>query len=137
MKTSKQSRLWASLLLLALFGLSFASGWFAHRYAASSEANKNRSHRARGHWRKRFLGRLSSQLQLTGKQQTSIVAVLNRYRPVYRKLRASLRPKIREMRERMRSDIKALLRPEQQKRFVVMLKEAKARRAKRRKRKQP
>jgi Spy/CpxP family protein refolding chaperone len=60
-------------------------------------------------------------LNLTEEQTKSVSAILDETRNEYRSLRAELRPRFEEPRQKARTKIRALLTPEQQPKFDAMV----------------
>jgi Spy/CpxP family protein refolding chaperone len=60
-------------------------------------------------------------LSLTEDQTKSVNAILDETRNEYRSLRAELRPRFEEPRQKARTRIRALLTPEQQQKFDAMV----------------
>jgi Spy/CpxP family protein refolding chaperone len=61
--------------------------------------------------------KLRRELNLTDEQTKSVSAILDETRNEYRSLRAELRPRFEEPRQKARARIRALLTPEQQQKF--------------------
>ena len=60
-------------------------------------------------------------LNLTDEQTTQVRAIIDETRNEYRALRAELRPRFDEPRQKARAKIRALLTPDQQKKFDAMV----------------
>jgi len=60
-------------------------------------------------------------LNLTDEQTKSVSAILDETRNEYRSLRAELRPRFEEPRQKARTKIRALLTPEQQQKFDALV----------------
>lgn len=60
-------------------------------------------------------------LNLTDEQTKSVSAILDETRNEYRSLRAELRPRFEEPRQKARAKIRALLTPEQQQKFDALV----------------
>ena len=69
-----------------------------------------------------MLTHMTQELDLTGPQQDSIRAILDRYRPAMDSAWAEVRPRIETVRARVRSDIAAQLTPEQRAKYDAMMK---------------
>ncbi len=65
--------------------------------------------------------KMRSELNLTDEQTKSISAILDETRNEYRALRAELRPRFEEPRQKARTKIRALLTPEQQQKFDALV----------------
>jgi Spy/CpxP family protein refolding chaperone len=65
--------------------------------------------------------KMRSELNLTDEQTKSISAILDETRNEYRSLRAELRPRFEEPRQKARTKIRALLTPEQQQKFDALV----------------
>jgi Spy/CpxP family protein refolding chaperone len=65
--------------------------------------------------------KMRSELSLTDQQTTSVRTILDETRNEYRALRTELRPRFEEPRMKARTRIRALLTPEQQKKFDAMM----------------
>ena len=61
------------------------------------------------------------ELSLTDEQTTAVRAIIDETRNEYRALRAELRPRFEEPRQKARKRIRALLTPDQQKKFDAMV----------------
>jgi len=69
-----------------------------------------------------MLNHMTQELDLTGPQQDSIRAILDRYRPAMDSAWSEVRPRIETVRARVRSDIAAQLTPEQRAKYDAMMK---------------
>jgi Spy/CpxP family protein refolding chaperone len=65
--------------------------------------------------------KMRRELNLTDEQTKSVSAILDETRNEYRSLRAELRPRFEEPRQKARAKIRALLTPEQQQKFDAMV----------------
>ena len=72
--------------------------------------------------------KMRSELNLTDEQTKSISAILDETRNEYRSLRAELRPRFEEPRQKARTKIRALLTPEQQQKFDALVAQQDAKR---------
>jgi Spy/CpxP family protein refolding chaperone len=61
------------------------------------------------------------ELNLTDDQTTQVRAIIDETRNEYRSLRAELRPRFEEPRQKARAKIRAILTPDQQKKFDAMV----------------
>lgn len=102
----------ALLLLLAAFLTGGGVGLLVGRQLGDPDPRPRRSAGAGGH-----LTRLTRQLDLSAEQRDSVRAVLDRYQPGFDSVWAASRPRYETLRTRVRSDIRAQLRPEQQARY--------------------
>src|SRR5712664_3197981 len=106
------------LVLLAVFVLgsitgAALTGLYRSRAAGGGEAHERAMH-------ERF-EKMRSELNLTDQQTASVRAILDETRNEYRALRTELRPRFEEPRMKARSRMRALLTPEQQKKFDAMV----------------
>lgn len=69
-----------------------------------------------------MLAHMTKDLDLSGPQQDSIRAILERYRPAMDSAWGEVRPRIETVRARIRSDIAAQLTPEQRSKYEDMMK---------------
>ena len=69
-----------------------------------------------------MLAHMTKDLDLSGPQQDSIRAILERYRPAMDSAWSEVRPRIETVRARIRSDIAAQLTPEQRAKYEDMMK---------------
>ena len=100
------------MLLVATFVLgAFVGG------AATTLADRS-SHR---HQRPSFVERLSADLALSDTQRDSIQAVLDRHQPAMDSLWQKMRPQFEAERQTIRSEITALLTPEQQTKYAALI----------------
>jgi len=107
-----RSRLAPVMLLVAAFALgAFVGG------AATSLADRSHRH-ARG---PSFIERLSKDLSLTTAQRDSVQAVLDRHQPAMDSLWQRMRPEFESERQLIRTDINALLTPEQQAKYAALI----------------
>lgn len=67
------------------------------------------------------LERLQRELDLTPGQRDSVRAILERHRPGFDSVWAETRPRYETLRDRVRSDIRAQLDPDQQRRYDDMI----------------
>jgi len=65
--------------------------------------------------------KMRRELNLTDEQTKSVSAILDDTRNEYRSLRAELRPRFEEPRQKARTKIRALLTPEQQQKFDALV----------------
>jgi Spy/CpxP family protein refolding chaperone len=107
------------LVLLVVFVLGSVTGaaltrlYRSHAGGGGPEARERAMH-------ERF-EKMRSELSLTDQQTTSVRTILDETRNEYRALRAELRPRFEEPRMKARARIRALLTPEQQKKFDALV----------------
>ena len=119
-----RSRLGAAGLLIATFVFGALVGG-----AATSLADRE-GHRTRGnHPRPSYVERLGADLDLTDAQKDSVRAVLERHQPAMDSLRESIRPQFQSERQAIRTQINALLTPEQQAKYATLQRQDSLRRA--------
>lgn len=117
MTVTTRTRLKMWLLLLGVFVLgavtgSALTGLYRSR-ASGPEARERAMH-------ERFEN-MRRELNLTDEQTTAVRAIIDETRNEYRALRAELRPRFEEPRQKARTRIRALLTPDQQKNFDAMI----------------
>lgn len=111
-----RSRLAPVALLLATFVVGGLVGG-----AATSLADRQVHRGPRpDHPRPSFVDRLSHDLALTDPQRDSIQAVLDRHQPAMDSLWQKMRPQFEAERQVIRTEITALLTPEQQAKFAAL-----------------
>lgn len=119
-----RSRLGAAGLLIATFVFGALVGG-----AATSLADRE-GHRTRGnHPRPSYVERLGADLDLTDAQKDSVRAVLERHQPAMDSLWESIRPQFQSERQAIRTQINALLTPEQQAKYATLQRQDSLRRA--------
>jgi Spy/CpxP family protein refolding chaperone len=106
------------MVLVAVFVLGCVTGvaltgLYRSRASSGSESRERAMH-------ERF-ERMRTELNLTDQQTASVRTILDETRNEYRALRTELRPRFEEPRTKARSRIRALLTPEQQKKFDTMI----------------
>ncbi len=111
-----KSKLWATGLLVAAFAAGVAVG------VASSAWGDRQQDDRRGRPREQvsYLDRLDHELQLSPAQRDSVSGILKRYDEPMRELWQRGRQQVDSMRLRVRTEIGAVLNPEQQARYHVM-----------------
>src|SRR6266850_1345444 len=110
------TRLKVWLVLVVVFVLGSITGAALtglYRSRASGDRPERSSH-------DRFQ-KMQRDLSLTEDQTKSVSAILDETRNEYRALRAELRPRFEEPRQKARTKIRALLTPEQQQKFDAMV----------------
>jgi len=108
-------KLWSVLVGVFVLGAvtgAALSGLYRSR-ASGSEAREKAMH-------ERFEN-MRRELSLTDEQTTAVKAIIDETRNEYRALRAELRPRFEEPRQKARTRIRALLTPDQQKKFDTMV----------------
>jgi Spy/CpxP family protein refolding chaperone len=104
------------LVLVVVFALGSITG-AALTGLYRSRAGADRPDRAmHDHFEK-----MRRDLNLTDEQTKSVSAILDETRNEYRSLRAELRPRFEEPRQKARTKIRALLTPEQQQKFDALV----------------
>jgi len=113
-----KAKIW--LVLVAVFVLGAVTGGALtglYRSRASSTAGRDNRERA---MKERF-EKMRQELNLTDQQTTQVRAILDDTRNDYRTLREELRPRFDEPRMKARAKIRALLDPDQQKKFDALV----------------
>jgi Spy/CpxP family protein refolding chaperone len=113
-----KAKIW--LVLVAVFVLGAVTGGALtglYRSRASSGAGRDAKERA---MKERF-EKMRQELNLTDQQTTQVRAILDETRNEYRTLREELRPRFEEPRLKARAKIRALLNPDQQKKFDTLV----------------
>ena len=105
-------KVWLVLVVVFVLG-SFTGGAVTGFYHAMSRSDRNAPH-------DRF-EKMRRDLNLTEDQTKSVSTILDETRNEYRSLRAELRPRFEEPRQKARTRIRALLTPEQQQKFDAMV----------------
>jgi Spy/CpxP family protein refolding chaperone len=118
MTLAGRTRLKIWMVLVAVFVLGCVTGvaltgLYRSRASSGSESRERAMH-------ERF-ERMRTELNLTDQQTASVRTILDETRNEYRALRTELRPRFEEPRTKARSRIRALLTPEQQKKFDAMI----------------
>jgi Spy/CpxP family protein refolding chaperone len=118
MTLAGRTRLKIWMVLVAVFVLGCVTGvaltgLYRSRASSGSESRERAMH-------ERF-ERMRTELNLTDQQTASVRTILDETRNEYRALRTELRPRFEEPRTKARSRIRALLTPEQQKKFDTMI----------------
>ena len=113
-----KAKIW--LVLVAVFVLGAVTGGALtglYRSRASSAAGRDSRDRA---MKERF-EKMRQELSLTDDQTTQVRAILDETRNEYKNLREELRPRFEEPRMKARAKIRALLNPDQQKKFDTLV----------------
>jgi Spy/CpxP family protein refolding chaperone len=109
----------ATLLLLAAFVAGGLVG------GAAAMGGESPQHENKGNHRERpgYAERLTNELGMTSEQRQAVEDILARYEPTMDSLMRAMRhsPEARAVRDAVRSEIRALLTPEQQERYADML----------------
>ena len=105
-------KVWLVLVVVFVLG-SFTGGAVTGFYHAMARSDRNAPH-------DRF-EKMRRDLNLTDDQTKSVSTILDETRNEYRSLRAELRPRFEEPRQKARTKIRALLTPEQQQKFDAMV----------------
>ncbi len=116
MTLTGHTRLKVWLVLVVVFALGSITG-AALTGLYRSRAGADRPDKAvHDHFEK-----MRRDLNLTDEQTKSVSAILDETRNEYRSLRAELRPRFEEPRQKARTKIRALLTPEQQQKFDALV----------------
>jgi len=102
----------AAVLLLVAFVLGGVAG-AAITATAERGRHPSREHQERRERRGSYIDMLAHELDLTAMQRDSVRAILDRYRPAMDSLWGETRPRFETLQERIRSDIRSQLMPEQ------------------------
>ncbi len=117
MTVTGRTRLKMWFVLMAVFVLGVATGaaltGLYRSRASGPEARERAMH-------ERFEN-MRRELNLTDEQTTAVRTILDETRNEYRALKTELRPRFEEPRQKARARIRALLNPEQQKKFDAMV----------------
>jgi Spy/CpxP family protein refolding chaperone len=117
---------WKTLLAGILLGLVAGGGWGAWYMNGHPHAwDKPGAREAR------LLKEFTRELDLTDSQRQAVGAILQAQRERIRSIRSEIRPRMEEIRDEAGGEIRALLKPEQQKRFEVLEERMKEERRKR------
>ena len=109
-------KIWLVLVVVFVLGSvtgAALTGLYRSRAGGGAEARDKAMH-------ERF-EKMRSELSLTDQQTTSVRTILDETRNEYRALRTELRPRFEEPRMKARARIRALLTPEQQKKFDALV----------------
>lgn len=106
------TRLKVWLVLVVVFVLGSITGAALTGLLYRSRANDRPERSAHERFEK-----MRTELNLTDEQTKAVSAILDETRNEYRALRAELRPRFDEPRQKARAKIRALLTPEQQQKF--------------------
>jgi len=118
MTLAGRTRLKIWMVLLAVFVLGCVTGVALTGLYRSRASNGTESRERAMHER---FERMRTELNLTDQQTATVRTILDETRNEYRALRTELRPRFEEPRTKARSRIRALLTPEQQKKFDAMI----------------
>ena len=119
MTLAGRTRLKIWLVLFVVFVLGCATGvgltgWYRSRASSDRPEARERAMQER-------FERMRRELSLTDQQTTTVRTILDETRNEYRALRTELRPRFEEPRQKARSRIRAVLTPEQQKKFDALI----------------
>ncbi len=103
----------AAISLTAVFVLGFVAGWLGDRFLFSRHMPPGFDRRHRPD----FVERLSKELNLTIDQQTQLKTLLADLKAKHDKIRETVGPQYRQVREDFRVHFKKILSEEQQKKF--------------------
>ncbi|MGH9903367.1 MAG: Spy/CpxP family protein refolding chaperone [Pyrinomonadaceae bacterium] len=124
---NRRLKIWLALVgVFALGGVTGAAIDSAYRLGASAGRQEGRG--ARRGDRKALFEALRSDLDLNDEQAAQVRAILEESRNDFRQLRTEVRPRHDALRQKARARIRAVLTPEQQKRFDEKAAERDARR---------
>src|SRR5260370_16164578 len=116
-----RTRLKGWLVLLGVFVVGSVTGAaLTGLYRSRPSADRPEPHERAMHER---FEKMRTELNLTDKQTTAVRTILDEPRNEYRALRAELKPRFDEPRQKARTRIRALLTPEQQRKFDDMVAE--------------
>lgn len=124
-KGGTRLKLW--LAIAAVFVLGCVTGALldsAYRLRAGAAREESRGRRGR----EEVFDRMRRDLELTDQQAAEVRRILDETRGDYRALRSEARPRFDAIRQSARARIRALLNPEQQRRFDARVAEKDARR---------
>ncbi len=125
MKDMTRLKLW--LAVAAVFALGCATGALldsAYRLRVGAAGNAARARRDP----ERVFEKMRRDLELDERQAAEVRKILDETRTEYRSLRSEVRPRFDAIRQSARTRIRALLTPDQQKRFDARVAEKDARR---------
>ena len=112
-----KAKIW--LVLVAVFVLGAVTGGALTGLYRSRASGAGREGRERA-MKDRF-EKMRQELNLTDQQTTQVRAILDETRNEYKTLREELRPRFEEPRLKARAKIRALLNPDQQKKFDTLV----------------
>ena len=127
MTPSGKTRFKIWLAVVGVFALGCVTGASldsAYRLQASNERQEMRGRRSK----EEVFENMRRDLNLSEQQATEVRAILEQTRSGYRALRTEVRPRYDALRQNSRARIRALLTPEQQRRFDANVAERDARR---------
>jgi len=101
--------------VLALVGLTFLAGlaagvWGQRAFLSHAGASSASSRRSPRDWRSRTVGRYCERLQLDDEQRSRLETIFERKRESYRDVFEPIRPRLKEIREATRTEIRGVLR---------------------------
>jgi Spy/CpxP family protein refolding chaperone len=119
MTLTGRTRLKIWLVLVAVFVLGSVTGAaLTGLYRSRASGDRAGAHEHAMHER---FEKMRTELNLTDEQTAAVRAIIDETRNEYRALKAELRPRFEEPRQKARARIRALLTPEQQKKFDVLV----------------
>ena len=110
-------KIWLVLLVVFVLG-SVTGAALTGLYRSRAGGGGAEAHERAMHER---FEKIRTELSLTDQQTTSVRTILDETRTEYRALRTELRPRFEEPRMKARARIRALLTPEQQKKFDALV----------------
>jgi Spy/CpxP family protein refolding chaperone len=119
-------KLW--LAVVGVFALGCVTGVSLDSVYRMRMGNNRAEARAGRKDKEEAFERMKRDLELSEQQATQIRAILDQTRDDYRQLRAEVRPRYDAVRQSARTKIRALLSPDQQKKFDARVAERDARR---------
>jgi hypothetical protein len=119
-----RSKVWAVILLAAVFAAGAIAGWGIQAWADTRDPRRSRGGRSVD----AIVSGLTAELELTAVQQDSVRAVLVRRKAAMDALWESVHPQFDSLRAQMRSEIRSQLTPEQQAKYQEWIAEMDRRR---------
>ena len=117
MTLTGRTRLKIWMVLIAVFALGAVTGVaLSSLYRSRTGGSDTREKAARERFEK-----MRTELNLTDQQTQEVRAILDETRNEYRALRAEVKPRFEEPRQKARARIRALLTAEQQQKFDAMI----------------
>lgn len=108
------SKSWFFLLIALTFLAGVSAGmWGEKALLARASASASSEGQRSGDWRARTLAKFTERLELSAEQSRQLEAVFEAKRKDYDEVLGPVRPRLREIREASRLEIRKLLRPEQ------------------------
>ena len=129
MTLTSRTRIKIWLVLAVVFTLGCATGAALDvLYHARARTARSEGRGGRGGDREAHFEAMRRDLGLSDEQASAIRTILEETRNEYRSLRAELRPRFEEPRQKARARIRALLTPEQQQKFDTIVAQQDSRR---------